>query len=142
MVVGGALADRLSARLTMLGSMGLRTAVVAPMAALVLTGRVQMLEVYAIAAVFGIVDAFYMPARSSILPKVVADHELEPGNAVLNVTAQSSVILGPVLGGVIVAAFGSGWAFAADAACFAIGFLFIVWLPSAARATGGKAHSD
>src|SRR3984893_296873 len=86
MVVGGALADRLSARLTMLGSMGLRTAVVAPLAVLVLTGRVQMLEVYAIAAVFGIVDAFYMPARSSILPKVVADHELEPGNAVLNVT--------------------------------------------------------
>src|SRR6202171_4186773 len=88
MVVGGALADRLSARLTMLGSMGLRTAVVAPLGALVLTGRVQMWEVYAIAVVFGVVDAFYMPARSSILPKVVADRELEPGNAVLNVTAQ------------------------------------------------------
>src|SRR6202165_5831798 len=40
MVVGGALADRISSRLTMLGSMGLRTAVVAPLAVLVLTGRV------------------------------------------------------------------------------------------------------
>jgi MFS family permease len=142
MLVGGALADRLSARLTMLGSMGLRTAVVAPLAVLVLTGRVQMWEVYAIAVVFGVVDAFYMPARSSILPKVVADHELEPGNAVLNVTAQTSVILGPVLGGLIVAALGIGWAFAADAACFAIGFLFILWLPSAARTAPGEAHPD
>ena len=87
----------------MLGSMGLRAAVVSPLAVLVLTGRVQMWEVYAIAVVFGVVDAFFMPARSSILPRVVADHELEPGNAVLNVTAQASVILGPVLGGVIVA---------------------------------------
>src|SRR6202162_4094135 len=97
MVVGGALADRISPRLTMLGSMGLRALFVAPLAVLVLTGWVQMWEVYGIAVVFGIVDAFFMPARTSILPKVVADHELEPGNAVLNVTASTSVILRPVL---------------------------------------------
>jgi hypothetical protein len=142
MAVGGALADRLSPRLTMLGSMGLRAVFVAPLAVLVLTGRVQMWEVYSIAVVFGIVDAFFMPARSSILPKVVADHELEPGNAVLNVTAQTSVILGPVLGGVIVAVFGIGWAFAGDAACFALGFLIILWLPAAARTAAGTAHPD
>ena len=142
MAVGGALADRLSPRLTMLGSMALRAAVVAPLAVLVLTGRVQMWEVYAMAVVFGVVDAFFMPARQSILPKVVADHELEPGNAVLNVTAQISVIIGPVLGGVIVAVFGTGWAFAGDAACFALGFLLILWLPAARRATAGAAHPD
>src|SRR6266581_9591071 len=55
MVVGGALADRISPRLTMLGSMALRALFVAPLAVLVLTGRVQMWEVYAIAAVFGVV---------------------------------------------------------------------------------------
>jgi len=143
MLVGGALADRLSPRLTMVGSMGLRAVFVAPLALLVLTGRVQMWEVYAIAVVFGIVDAFFMPARTSILPKVVADHELEPGNAVLNVTGQASVIVGPVIGGLVVAWFGTGWAFAGDAACFALGFLFILWLPVAARAgASGKAHPD
>ncbi|TMB93923.1 MAG: MFS transporter, partial [Chloroflexi bacterium] len=42
MLVGGALADRISPRLTMLGSMGLRTVVVAPLAVLVITGHVQM----------------------------------------------------------------------------------------------------
>ena len=142
MVVGGALADRLSPRLTMLGSMGLRAAVVAPLAVLVLAGRVQMWEVYAAAVVFGIVDAFFMPARGSILPDVVADHELEPGNAVLNVTGQASVILGPVLGGLIVAVLGIGWAFAGDAACFVIGFLFVFWLPTATRSAAGEKHPD
>src|SRR5216110_4043128 len=77
MVVGGALADRISPRLTMLGSMALRALFVAPLAVLVLTGRVQMWEVYGIAAVFGVVDAFFMPARNSILPGVGADRELE-----------------------------------------------------------------
>jgi MFS family permease len=142
MMVGGALADRLSARLTMLGSMGLRAVFVAPLAFLVLSGRVQMWEVYGIAAVFGIVDAFFYPARSSILPRVVTDRELEAGNSVLNVTAQASVILGPVLGGVIVAALGIGWAFAGDAACFVIGFLFVLWMPASARAARGEKHPD
>ncbi|HUY73644.1 MAG TPA: MFS transporter [Candidatus Dormibacteraeota bacterium] len=142
MVVGGALADRFSPRLTMLGSMGLRAVFIAPLAVLVITGRVQMWEVYGISVVLGIVGAFFMPARTSILPKVVADHELEPGNAVLNVTGQASLIVGPVLGGIIVSAFGVGWAFAGDAACFAIGFLFVLWLPATSRPTPGAAHPD
>lgn len=137
MVVGGALSDRLSARLTMLGSMGLRALFVGPLALLVLTGHVQMWEVYAIAGVFGIVDAFFYPARSSILPRVVEDRELEPGNAVLNVTSQGTVILGPVLGGVVVAVLGIGWAFAGDALCFAAGFLLILWLPRVREAAHG-----
>src|SRR4029079_11879541 len=97
-------------------------------------------ELYAISFVFGVVDAFFVPARGSYLPRIVADHELEPGNAVLNVSSMGSVIFGPALGGVIVAAMGSGWAFAADAACFAVGVLFVVWLPSGNRsAVDGEA---
>ena len=141
MVVGGAVSDRLSARLTMVGSMVLRAIFVAPLAVLVLTGRVQMWEVYTIAAVFGIVDAFFYPARSSILPRVVKDSELEPGNAVLNVTSQATVILGPVIGGVIVATLGIGWAFAGDAACFALGVLFVLWMPTASSAAREPAQS-
>jgi len=139
MVVGGALADRLSPRLTMLGSMGLRALAVGPLALLVLTGHVQLWQVYVIAAVFGVVDAFFMPARMSILPAVVTDRELEPGNALLNLTSQAAIIVGPVLGGLVIAAFGIGWAFATDAACFAVGFLFILWLPVAKATTGAQA---
>src|SRR5205823_6409663 len=77
MAVGGAFSDRLSARVTMLGSMGLRVAVVGPLAILVLSGRVQMWEVYTASAVFGVVDAFFIPARSSILPRRSEEHTSE-----------------------------------------------------------------
>jgi MFS family permease len=141
MLVGGALVDRLSARLTMLASMGLRVAVVAPLAVLVLSGRVQLWEIYVASAVFGVVDALFIPAAQSILPRMVADHELERGNAVLNVTQAASVVAGPALAGLVVAAFGTGWAFAADAGCFAVGLPFVFWLPrtgaSAASAMAG-----
>jgi MFS family permease len=129
MLVGGALSDRFSPRVAMLASMGLRVALVAPLAVVVLSGHVQMWEVYGISFVFGVVDAFFMPARSSILPRLVTDQQLEAGNAVLNVSAQVSIVVGPALAGLVVAAAGTGWAFAADAACFAVGALFVLWLP-------------
>lgn len=130
MAVGGAVADRLSARVTMVASMALRTAFVAPFALIVIAGHAQMWQLYVVALVLGVGDAFFMPARQSILPKVVADRELESGNAILNITGQSSVIAGPLLGGLVVAAFGTGWAFAGDALFFAVGLLFVLWLPS------------
>lgn len=141
MVVGGAFADRLSPRVTMLASMSLRAALVAPLAVLVITGLVQMWEVYAISLVYGVVSAFYLPAKGSIMPRIVADNELEPANAVQNVTLQAAAILGPALAGVVIAATGTGWAFAADAACFALGSVFLMLLPSAPQAakTDGQA---
>jgi hypothetical protein len=147
MLVGGAFVDRVSARVTMLGSMGLRIVVVGPLAALVLTGHVQMWEVYLASFVFGVVDAFFLPARAAILPRLVADRDLEPANALLNISSQASIVVGPALAGLVVAGFGTGWAFAADAACFAVGLPLVLWLPgakpasnaaSAARSMGGQ----
>jgi MFS family permease len=128
--VGGALVDRLSARVTMLASMALRVVAVGSLAVLVLSGHVQMWEVYVASFLFGVVDAFFMPARSSILPRVVEDRELEPANAMLNVTSQIAIIAGPALAGLVVAAYGTGWAFAADAGCFALGLPLIALLPA------------
>ncbi|HET9410989.1 MAG TPA: MFS transporter [Candidatus Dormibacteraeota bacterium] len=147
MLVGGALVDRVSARVTMLGSMGLRIAVVGPLAVLVLTGHVQMWEVYLASFVFGVVDAFFLPARAAILPRLVDDRDLEPANALLTISSQASIVVGPALAGLVVAGFGTGWAFAADATCFAVGLPLVLWLPAikpapsatpAARGMGGQ----
>lgn len=139
MLVGGAMADRFSPRVTMLASMGVRALFVAPFAALIMTGHAQMWQAYVIALVIGVADAFFLPARPAILPGLVAPNQLEPANAVLNVSGQAAVVFGPVVGGLIVAALGTGWAFAGDALFFAIGFLFILALPStrAVAAHGG-----
>jgi MFS family permease len=142
MLVGGALVDRISARLTMLASMTLRVACVAPLAVLVFTGHTQLWEIYAISLVFGVVDALYYPAQSTILPRIVADDRLEAGNAILNVTVQGTVILGPTIAGVVVSAFGVGWAFVADAACFAVGALFLLWMPSGSKAAGATTKPE
>lgn len=132
MLVGGAVADRLSPRVAMAGSMVLRCACVAPLAFLVITGRAQMWEAFAVSALFGVFDAFFWPAASSILPRIVTDAELEAGNAVTNMTRQTSLIVGPAVAGVVVGAFGTGWAFAGDAAFLVSGAAVILSMPAMA----------
>jgi MFS family permease len=140
MVVGGALADRLSPRITMLGSMGVRAVLVAPFAVAIITGHAQIWEAYVVALVIGVADAFFLPARPAILPSVVEPGQYEPANAVLNISGQAAVVLGPVIAGLVVAALGTGWAFAGDALCFAVGFVFVLGLPAARpAAVTGKA---
>jgi hypothetical protein len=68
-----------------------------------------------------------------MLPQVVKDSELEAGNAVTNVTRQVSLIVGPAVAGVVVAAFGTGWAFAGDAGFLVAGAAVIAWMPAMAR---------
>jgi hypothetical protein len=47
-----------------------------------------------------------------------------------------------VLAGIVIATLGTGWAFAGDALCFAVGFVFVLALPVARRAAVGARHPD
>src|SRR5260370_20546989 len=110
MLVGGAMADRLSPRVAMAGSMVLRFVCVAPLAFVVITGRAQIWEAFAVSALFGVFDAFFWPAAGSMLPQIVKDSELEAGNTGTHVTRQVSLIVVPAVGGGVVGAFCSRWA--------------------------------
>lgn len=143
MLVGGAVTDRLSPRLAMLGSAAARTALIGVLAVLVLSHTVQLWEVYATALLAGAVSALFIPARFSVLPSVVSDEQLEAGNALLNLNQQASLFVGPALAGVLVAAAGPGPAFAVDAAAFGVAALVLLRVPArraaaavAANATG------
>jgi hypothetical protein len=139
LLVGGALSDRFSPRLVMLGSAVVRAVLIGLLALLVLLGTVRLWEVYAVALLTGTVSAFFLPARFSILPRVAADHELEAGNALLNLNQQGSLFIAPALAGVLVAAAGPGTAFALDAGLFALATLLLAMLrvrPAAPAAPG------
>ena len=119
MLVGGAVSDHLSARLTMILSAAVRTLVAGALAALVLTHAATLWHVYVAAFLLGSVSAFFLPSSQSILPQLVDSELLEAGNAALQISKQGSNIVGPALAGLTVAAYGSGAAIAVDAACFA-----------------------
>jgi hypothetical protein len=132
MLVGGALSDRISPRSLMFISNGLRTVVVAIIAALVLSGHAQLWQLYVVALIFGTVDAFFHPALNTIVPMLVSEGLLSPANALVQIMQQLSGLIGPAIAGVAVAALNTGPAFAFDAVSFAVATLTI-WLVRGGR---------
>ncbi|MGH3376604.1 MAG: MFS transporter [Actinoallomurus sp.] len=123
-LVGGALSDRMSPRSLMMGSSCLRAALTVVVAGAGLGHLLSLWLLLAAAALFGAVDAFFQPARGSILPSAVPPEQLEPANALLNAGSRVAMVLGPALGGVVVAVAGANVAFLVDGGCFALVAVF------------------
>ena len=108
MLVGGALTDRLSPRVIMLCSNIIRMLLVAALALLTVTGLIELWMLYTFALLFGLVDAFFFPAQSAMIPRLLGTERLQTGNALIQGTAQLSVFLGPVLAGTLIALLDGG----------------------------------
>lgn len=105
MMVGGVATDRFSSRTVMLWTNVLRCVFVFILATLVYLQVVEMWMVLVLAFLFGASDAFFWPASIAILPKMLKDEDLPAGNALQQGLGQISQMIGPVLGGFIIAAF-------------------------------------
>ncbi|QES47605.1 MFS transporter [Streptomyces venezuelae] len=148
-LVGGSLSDKWSSRTLMKFSSWARAGL---MAAVGLAGMAGALNVWLLccaAAAFGAVDAFFQPARASILPSVVDKEMLPQANALLGVGTKVSAILGPAVGGLVVALSDAHIAFLVDAVCFALCGLCVARIrtlpkaePAAGAAPAEKAAED
>jgi MFS family permease len=86
------------------------------LAALVFTGTITVPLVLALQIVQGIINAFDTPARQAFVVEMVEDRAHLPNAIALNSTmVNASRILGPSIGGIIIAAVGEGWCFTLDA---------------------------
>ena len=129
MLLGGALSDRFSPRNTMLGAGLARGIVTGVLATLTLMHSVKLWELFAAAILVGATSAFFVPASTSMLPRLVAGDQLEAGNALLNLSRTAAMVLGSAAAGVVVAAAGAGTALAADAAASILAAMLVVLLP-------------
>ena len=134
MLVGGAFSDRFSPRTLMLVSNLVRGAVVGVIAALVIGGSAELWHLYLLAAIFGIVDAFFYPALGTIVPMIVPERLLPPANAVMQGSTQVMGLVGPALAGAVIALADTGPAFVMDAASFGVAALAVFLVRGGRRA--------
>lgn len=128
-LLGGAMSDRFTPRTTMLAAGLARGLVMAVLAALTLAHSAQLWQLFASAVLVGATSAFFYPAGTSMLPRLVAPNQLEAGNALLNISRTAAILLGPAAAGVVVAATGPGSALAVDASGSILAGLVVVLLP-------------
>jgi MFS family permease len=121
LLIGGALTDRVSRRLAMLTSDGARALIAGALGALALAGTLNFAELIVGALLFGTFDALFFPASSAMYPEVLAPEELVRANSLRQSSATiAGQLLGPVVGGLIVATVGTSWSLLIDAGTFVV----------------------
>jgi MFS family permease len=120
MIIGGAVADRISRsrllRLSNLGSAITQGAV----AALLLCGSRNLWMIIILELANGTFNAFTTPAMAGIVPQLVKAGSQQSANSLLSAGRALTSIAGRPLAGVVVAAAGGGWAIGSDAASFLV----------------------
>ncbi|MFE4695794.1 MFS transporter [Streptomyces sp. NPDC056738] len=135
-LVGGVWADRFRRHRIMLVSDLVRCAVQGLAAVLLLTGVAEVRHLVLLMVVFGTADAFFMPAATGLIPLVVGADRLREANALRGFVQSASLVAGPAVAGILVAAAGPGGALAVDALTFAASAAFLARLTPRAMTPG------
>ena len=126
LLVSGVLSDRLDRRLLMIAGDVIRGLAIATIGIMSITGRLTMTSLIVLVVVYGAGQALFGPAFSSIVPQVVpADMLVEANSLGQFVRPVAWTLIGPLVGGALVAGLGTGWAFVTDAATFVISAVMV-----------------
>jgi MFS family permease len=135
--LAGVLVDRWNRRRVLLATQTLAMIQSALLAALALGGVVRVWEVVALSVLQGLIDAFDMPVRQSMIVRMVEDRADLPNAIALNSSIVNAArLLGPAFAGVLIAAVGEGFCFLIDAVSYAAVLLsvLLMHLPAQPRA--------
>jgi MFS family permease len=108
----GVIADRLDRRSILFVTQGVMMASACLLAALTISGWLEVWHVVALAAVSGTANAFDVPTRQSFTIEMVGRADLPRAIALNSIMFNGARLIGPALAGLLVAAVGEGWCIA------------------------------
>ncbi len=127
LLVGGIAADRINQRMIIIAVEAVNVVVVSAVAVLGLIGALHIWHMALAAAGLGIAAAFFFPAYSAILPRILPAEQLLAANGVEGtVRPVFQRAVGPAVAGMLVGATFPAVGSVAVAALFAIGLLLLV----------------
>jgi predicted MFS family arabinose efflux permease len=133
--LGGLAADRFSRHKLVVTTQTLMMLQAFALAALTLSGRVQVWHVLALAVLLGAINAFDIPGRQSLLIQMTSKEDLLSAIALNSAVFNSARGVGPAIAGFLVAALGEGACFLLNGVSFlaVIGGLLAMKLPPFVR---------
>jgi MFS family permease len=130
-LIGGVVADRANRRHLLLLSQCVQMSAAFALALLVFTGRAHIWQILALSFVTGIAQAFGGPAYQSLIPSLIPKETLPNAIALNSIQFNLARVIGPVVAGAALTAFGM-------VACFGLNglsFLFVIAAILALRVT-------
>jgi MFS family permease len=121
LLTGGIVSDRMERRRVLIAADLMRALVLLATGVLSLAGVLEIWHLVVLAVLYGAAEAFFGPAFGALVPEIVATRQLVEANSLEQLVRQAGErLLGPAVGGFVVAAVGAGAAFVIDAGTFAI----------------------
>ena len=116
--MGGLVADRLEKRKVLYVTQSLAATTALTLGLLVLTDRVELWMVFALALTLGLVGSVDNPTRNSFVMEMVGTSKLANAVALNTVLVNSARVIGPALGGLLIITVGIGWCFIINATSY------------------------
>jgi MFS family permease len=143
--LGGVVADRVHRRRVLIFTQTSAMLLAFVLSALTLWGEVRVYQVFMLAALLGVVNAFDIPARQTFVVDMVGKEDLVNAIALNSSMVNGARIVGPALAGIVVAAVGEGWCFFANGVSYVgviAGLIAMTNLPPARTKSGRSARSE
>ena len=118
-MISGVVADAWDRRRLMLFTQTAATLVALALASIAFSGVTSVWLIYVLAALGSAVGAFDLPARNALVPTLVPREHLPNAISLNTIMFQTASVVGPSLGGLLIAATHVGWAYVANAISFA-----------------------
>ena len=116
--LGGLLADRLNRHRVLIATQTIMMVLAFALAALTLGGIVREWQIFVLASLLGVVNAFDIPTRQAFLAETVSRDDIVNAIALNSSMLNGARIVGPAIAGLVVAAFGEGWCFLLNAVSY------------------------
>jgi MFS family permease len=142
-LVGGWLADKVDRRFILATSHITMMLQSAALAYLVYSQKIEYWQILCLAAVTGLVNAFEMPARQSLIGLMVERKFLVNAISLNSSAVNASKVVGPALAAFIVGMVGEAWCFAFNSVSYigALVALFMIKLPQVSAETKKQRHN-
>jgi MFS family permease len=125
MFFSGTIIDRSHPRTSLVASALISALLVTLIAGLLAIDWMDLVYLYLIVAVQGIMDAFFYPSAMALMTRLVDRSHLTQANSLLQTSDSVANILGPAAGGFAVQGLGLAGAFGLNAGLFVVGCLLV-----------------
>jgi MFS family permease len=133
MLFGGVVADRMSRRTVMMASDLVRFGGQLAIGALLLAGGATVLEIVVSQVLVAAGNSFFAPASSGMIQAAAGKHA-QQANALRTIAISGSGIIGPAIGGALVATVGGSYALIADGVSYLVSAVLLAQVRGAGRA--------
>jgi len=127
---GGALADHVDRRRLLVGCGVAQAAFTAVLALNAFRDHPSVWLIFVLSVGLASTSSLQRPSREALMPRTVAHEELPAANALTSLGMQLGVLVGPALGGLLVAYVGIGWCFLVDICGLSVASLMFALMSS------------